>query len=160
MGTNPNTSLVLTQDELAYIRRRFNGSPSAAVHATLGQAAQLKHADVYIHPGYRQFWALVSNMHPTDLDFLADAVALRRLHIAAAEVSRLGFGIRLAMLGDDAANFAHFRYALVYSPTGEDLSEWADVGELELLRDIARNLSPAEAFERWRERITPLGDIP
>jgi hypothetical protein len=34
-GTAPNTSLVLTDDELAFIEEQFGGSKSAAIHAAL-----------------------------------------------------------------------------------------------------------------------------
>lgn len=34
-GTPPNTSVVLTTDELAFIEERFGGSKSAAIHAAL-----------------------------------------------------------------------------------------------------------------------------
>lgn len=35
-GTPPNTSLILTDAELAYINRNFDGSKSAAIHQALG----------------------------------------------------------------------------------------------------------------------------
>lgn len=35
-GTPPNTSLILTDAELAFIEQHFNGSKSAAIHAALG----------------------------------------------------------------------------------------------------------------------------
>lgn len=35
-GTPPNTSLILTDDELAYINQQFGGGKSAAIHAALG----------------------------------------------------------------------------------------------------------------------------
>lgn len=34
-GTRPNTSIVLTADELAFIAHKFNGKKSAAIHAGL-----------------------------------------------------------------------------------------------------------------------------
>lgn len=34
-GTPPNTSIVLTEDELTYIEREWGGSKSAAIHAAL-----------------------------------------------------------------------------------------------------------------------------
>lgn len=34
-GTPPNTSLVLSKEELAFIAQHYNGSKSAAIHAAL-----------------------------------------------------------------------------------------------------------------------------
>jgi hypothetical protein len=47
MGTPPNTSIVLTPAELAFIADEFDGSPSAAIHEALGNLMADKSRDEY-----------------------------------------------------------------------------------------------------------------
>lgn len=47
MGTPPNTSIVLTTAELAFIANEFDGSPSAAIHEALGNLIADKNRDEY-----------------------------------------------------------------------------------------------------------------
>jgi hypothetical protein len=97
----------------------------------------------------------VRDLREQDLDHLQDAITIRRNEIMASRLEKRGIQTRICKDFDDGPAY-HFSYILVCDPEGELPNEWADLGEARRLLDTARNLGPAEAFRRWREKVAPL----
>lgn len=81
------------------------------------------------------------------------AIYLRRLHMAADELTGRGFAARVVpMPGEPDKGTVHvFNMVLVGPPAGaeSELAEWADLAQCRRLIDIVANMPPAEAFDRW-----------
>lgn len=154
-GTAPNTSLVLTETELAFIERRYRGNKSQAVHNGLAAIMPSKTDDgLYVNERALKFLPVVASLGSIDLDDLADAIHLRKIELMANELRGKGFAVRTEFraTGDEPAR--KLNYLLIDNP-GDGPNEYATLGEARRLLDTVANLSPAEAFNRWAERIEP-----
>lgn len=126
-----------------------------AIDRMARERGDAKHTDdLVMHPGFETFLPVVGDLNQYDLDYLADAIHVRRLQIMADKLQALGFGARIT--GADQ----QFRYICVYSPDQTQMGEWATIEETLRLIDTARNLPLDEAFTRWRERIEPMAERP
>lgn len=97
----------------------------------------------------------VEGMREVDLDNLERSIQVRRMQIMVERLEQAGFEARIDRgTGDD---HQWFGYVLVYDPGASDgvPAEWATLDECRSLLDTARNLSLAEAYVRWREKIQP-----
>lgn len=101
--------------------------------------------DVYVGPAAL---AIVADMPAQDLDELETAIHARRLQLMAARLEANGFTAR-AGHGDTLFN------AILAGLPAQMPGVWATLAECRRLLDTVRNLPPAEAFARWRQKIQP-----
>lgn len=92
--------------------------------------------------------AIVADMPAQDLDELETAIHARRLQLMAARLEANGFTAR-AGHGDTLFN------AILAGLPAQMPGVWATLAECRRLLDTVRNLPPAEAFARWRQKIQP-----
>jgi Arc/MetJ-type ribon-helix-helix transcriptional regulator len=157
------TSIQLTEEterQIEALKRAGYGSFTdivrIAVDRMAGDRGQAKHTDnLMMPPGFEIFLPVVGDLNEYDLDDLAEAVHVRRLQLMADHLRANGFGARIGGI-----NNQQFRYICVYSPDESQMGEWATLEECRQLLDTVRNLSPDEAFARWRTRIEPMPTRP
>jgi hypothetical protein len=87
-----------------------------------------------------------------EVEDLIQACSYRLNELIAERLNVLGFSARTEFHGVKP------NLVLVQLPNAPDdmPGEWATLAECKRLIDTARNLSPAEAFARWREKIEPI----
>lgn len=92
-----------------------------------------------------------------ELDFLADAIQIRRHQIMARKLARAGFSTRLCVDREGHSKW-WFSYILVgdSAPDSPEPGVFADLEECQRLLDTARNLPAVDAFARWKEKVKPL----
>lgn len=163
-GTPPNTSIVLTAQEIAFIERRYNGSKSQAIHQGLAAIMPVKSNDNFqVNPAAEPFIEALRPLvlqHRYDLDNIQEAIQALRVEQMVAELRSRGLGARCQFSVPPSNKTEAYQYqtnyVLVYAPAGTDLSnEWATVEECRRLLDTLANLEPTEAFRRWLDRIEP-----
>lgn len=147
-----------TERQVEILKRAGYGSFTDIVRLAVDRMAreqgQAKHNDtLVVHPSFEEFLPTVADLNDYDLDALADAVHVRRLQIMADRLRDAGLGARTGGINDQ-----QFRYICVYSPDETQMGEWATLEECRRLLDTVANLSPDEAFARWRSRIEPLAE--
>lgn len=102
---------------------------------------------------YHKFINLVDDLSRWELADLEKALHLRKLHLAVAELASRGFSARVVYTpGESNPEYTEvFDMLLISPPDGADseLGEWASLGQIGRLIDIAANLPPAQAFDRW-----------
>lgn len=160
-GTAPNTSVVLTAQEIEFINRRYNGSKSQAIHQGMAAIMPVKNNDSFaVSPQAEPFIEALRPLaqHRYDLDYMQQAIEALRVEMMVDELRSRGIAARCRFnvpLSGGAETY-QTNYVLVHAPDGVDLpGEWATVEECRRLLDTVANLEPAEAFRRWRERIEP-----
>lgn len=161
-GTAPNTSVILTAEEIEFINRRYKGSKSQAIHQGLAAIMPVKNdANFTVNPAAEPFMDTLRSLvqYRYDLDYMHEAINALRVEQMVKELGSRGFSARCKFHTpgcDGATETYQTNYVLVYSPEEADLpNEWATVEECRRLLDTLANLEPAEAFRRWRERIEP-----
>lgn len=97
---------------------------------------------------------VVEDMSRYDLEFLEDAILIRRNEIAC---KRLGYyGLNAKFKSEVESSFfvgeSHFRYIDIVDPNDQDRIVSPKLHQLTRLFDMLRNLTPKEAFTRWLER--------
>ena len=97
---------------------------------------------------------VVDGMGRYDLEFLEDAILIRRNEIAC---KRLNFyGIKAKFKSEVESNYfigeSHFRYIDVIDPGDSEHIVSPKLHQLTRLFDMLVNLTPKEAFRRWLER--------
>jgi hypothetical protein len=96
----------------------------------------------------------VDGLSEQDLDFLQDAIRIRRHLIMAARLAACGLQTRLN--ADRVEDTYWFDYIMVYDPTGDGPAVFADLDECRRLLDTVANLLPADAFARWQKKVKPM----
>lgn len=107
--------------------------------------------DLYVDP---TALAIVAGMRSQDLDDLEEAIHARRLQLMADRLEANGF--RAMVQHQDT----FFNMLLVGVPNVTAPALWATLEECRRLLDTARNLPPAEAFSRWREKVQTVNTEP
>ena len=154
-GTAPNTSLVLTEIELAFIERRYRGNKSQAIHNGLAAIMPNKtDSGLYVKERALKVFPVVASLDAIDLDDLADAIHIRRIELMAKELRSRGFAVRTEFRAVGNEPPWKLNYLLIDNP-GDGPNEYATLEEARRLLDTVTNLPPAEAFKRWAERIEP-----
>ena len=101
--------------------------------------------------------SLMTTASDGPLEALENAIHVAKLERMANWLTARGFHVMHRRAFDD--HELQFNLILVCDPTGNLPGEWATLDECRRLLDTVANLSPAEAFARWRTKVEPLEPI-
>lgn len=98
---------------------------------------------------------LVKDMREQDLDYLMDAIRIRRNRIMVGKLKGYGVTCRSEIHRNSSDIHIYNTYIYVKVP-GELFPVAATVGECQRLLDTLRNLPLDEALKRWAQKVSPV----
>lgn len=110
----------------------------------------MKQPDYGLEPMYVD---LVKDMREQDLDYLMDAIRIRRNRIMVSKLK--GYGVTCR--SEIHRNGSHIYNTYIYVKVPGELFVAATVGECQRLLDTLRsNLPLDEALKRWAQKVSPV----